>query len=215
MADTPTADRQERRERRFELVATLVLSIATVLTAWSAFQANKWGGEMSIQFSAANAARTFSVQAANVAAAQTTIDVGVFVEYAAAVAAEDAELAEFLQQRFRPEFVPAFEAWRATDPLADPDAPATPFELEEYTLASAAEAERLAADADAASRAARAANQQGDDYVLLTVLLASVLFFAGVSTKTSRPLAQVGLTVLASVLLVTAAIVLVTFPVLI
>jgi hypothetical protein len=212
MADTTTAD---QRARRYELVATLVLSIAAVLTAWSAFQANKWGGEMSIQFSAANAARTFSVQAANEAATQTAIDVGVFVQYATAVAAGDGELADFLEQRFRPEFVPAFDAWLATDPLVSSSAPATPFEMEEYALAASAESERLVAEADAASQAARDANQQGDNYVLLTVLFASVLFFAGVSTKTSRPLAQVGLTALAAVLLVGAGVVMATFPVLI
>jgi hypothetical protein len=217
MADTATVDetvRAAERERRYELLATLVLSIATVLTAWSAFQANKWGGEMSLQFSAANAARTFSVQAANEAAAQTSVDVGVFVEYAAAVAAGDDDLASFLEERFRPEFAPAFEAWLATDPLEDPDAPATPFEMEEYALAASDEAERLAAEADAASQAARAANQQGDDYVLLTVLFASVLFFAGVSTKTSRTLARVGLTALATVLLVGAGTVMATYPIL-
>lgn len=212
MADTSTAD---ERARRYELVATLVLSIATVLTAWSAFQANKWGGEMSIQFSAANAARTFSVQAANTAAAQTAVDVGVFVQYAAAVAAGNDDLAGFLEERFRPEFVPAFEAWLATNPFMTPGAPSTPFEMEEYALAATAESERLAADANAASQEARDANQTGDNYVLLTVLFASVLFFAGVSTKTSRPFAQVGLIGLAAVVLVVAGVVLVTFPVLI
>ena len=43
---------------RLELIATITLAVATILTAWSAFQAGKWGGTQSINFSEAGAART-------------------------------------------------------------------------------------------------------------------------------------------------------------
>lgn len=209
-----TGDAPDPRRSRAELVATVILSIATVLTAWSAFQATKWGGEMSLQFSAANAARTFSVAASNTANAQTTIDVALFAEYAAAVAMDDGELAAFFETRFRDEFRPAFTAWVATDPLTSPGAPASPFEMDEYVLAATVEANELAADAEAASALAREANQRGDNYVLLTVLFASVLFFAGVSSKAGSLRIQQTLTVLSGVLLLTAAGIVLTFPVL-
>lgn len=215
MAEAGTEGATDDLSRRLELIAAVVLSVATVLTAWSAFQANKWGGEMSLQFSSANAARTFSVQQANTAAAQTTVDVGLFVEYAAAVSAGDDDLALFLERRFRPEFVPAFEAWLAEDPLDDPTAPASPFVMDEYVLEANAEAARLVAEADEAGDTARQANQRGDNYVLLTVLFASVLFFIGVSTKAERIGVRTALTGLAVVLLLAGAVVMATFPVLI
>jgi type II secretory pathway component PulM len=45
----------------------------------------------------------------------------------------------------------------------------------------------LRAEADESGRLARVANQNSDDYVILTVLAAMVLFFAGLSTKLLRP----------------------------
>ncbi len=207
-------ERTDVRRARAELVATVILSIATVLTAWSAFQATKWGGEMSLQFSAANAARTFSVAASNQAAAQTTIDVTLFAEYAAAVANDEDELADFLEARFRDEFRPAFDAWVATSPLVTPGAPASPFDMPEYELAATVEAAELATTAEEAAGLARDANQRGDNYVLLSVLFASVLFFAGVSTKAGSLRIQVALTTLAGLLLATAGVIVLTFPIL-
>lgn len=207
-------DAPDLRRSRAELVVTVILSIATVLTAWSAFQATKWGGEMSLQFSAANAARTFAVEASNTANAQTTIDVTLFAEWASAVANEQDELAAFLEARFREEFRPAFAAWLATEPLVAPDAPASPFDMAAYVVAARLEADALVAEADDASQAARDANQRGDNYVLLSVLFASVLFFAGVSTKTNSFMTQIALTTLSAVLLVSGGLILLTYPVL-
>ena len=75
------------------------------------------------------------------------------------------------------------EEWLATEPIANPDAPATPFEMDAYSSPGAVEAETLRARADQLAAEARTANQNGDNYVLTTVLFASVRFFAGVSTK--------------------------------
>jgi hypothetical protein len=49
-------------QERLELAATIVMSIAVVLTAWSAFQAGKWSGVQSIRFAEAGAARTESAR---------------------------------------------------------------------------------------------------------------------------------------------------------
>ena len=43
------ARREERMRNLAELVATVLLAMATVLTAWSAFEANKWSGTQAIQ----------------------------------------------------------------------------------------------------------------------------------------------------------------------
>jgi hypothetical protein len=82
------------------------------------------------RFSEAGAARTQSAQAAARANTEQAVDVGLFTDYAAALSAGDERLAGFIEERFRDEFRPAFEAWRALDPLNNPDAPATPFEMD-------------------------------------------------------------------------------------
>ncbi len=185
---------------RIELIATIALAIATVLTAWSAFQAGKWGGMQSINFSEAGAARTESTRADTLGGQLMQIDVAMYIDWVSALVDElnagtvtldttvgyvpaDDTLSGFLYNRFRDEFRPAVDAWLATDPINDPDAPKSPFEMEEYVVAERVRALELSALADQKALDARQANQNGDNYVLTMVLFASVLFFAGVSSK--------------------------------
>lgn len=185
---------------RVELIATTVLALAAIATAWSAFQSAKWSGEQAILFSEASAARTESARASTTSGQLVQIDVGMFVDWLAAVDADSRSgaievtagrpyvadpdtLSGFLYSRFREEFVPAMEAWLATNPLVDPQAPMSPFEMEQYRLESASQADALLSEAEDKATAARRANQNSDNYVLTGVLFALVLFFAGVSSK--------------------------------
>jgi hypothetical protein len=168
---------------------------------------------MAIRFSEANAARTEATQEAARLNAKQAVDVGLFVEYAAARSVGDTALADFLEARFRDEFRPAFEAWLAQNPLEDPAAPATPFTMDEYVIAEQADADAATATADLRAQQARDANQTGDNYVLLTVLFASVLFFAGVSTKFDALRVQQALLTMAVLLLVVGIGILLTYPI--
>ena len=170
-------------DRWAELVAAAVLALATIASAWSAYQATRWGGVQAAAFAEAAAARAESVRASDLADAEFTIDVEYFAVWLDGAIQGNEPLTEALESSFRPEFAEAFEAWQATDPLSNPDAPSTPFEMDEYQVAAAQEAEELRSEAEAASAVAMGANQTGDNYVLTTVLFASVLFFAGISTK--------------------------------
>jgi hypothetical protein len=203
----------ESAQHRLELWATILLSVATLLTAWSAFQATKWGGVMAIRFSEANAARTQSAGAAARAQSQRSLDVTVFTSWVEAVAAERAEQRRFVEDRFRDEFRPAFDAWVTTRPRFNPSAPPTPFAMPEYRLAEERRSAELSSLADRRGQQARDANQQGDDYVLLTVVFASVLFFSGIATKLTGRGPQIALLSFATALTLGALAVGVTFPI--
>jgi hypothetical protein len=176
-------DDRDRRHRRLELVATIVLALAAVATAWSTYQGLRWRGEQAIDTSRATAARIDSAEASARAEQLTQIDIATFTEWVDATTAGDTALAGFYERRFREEFRPAFDAWLATDPLANPDAPLTPFAMAEYEVAEAQRASRLNREAGARSAAAGRANQHADDYMLAVVLFATALFFAGISGK--------------------------------
>ena len=75
------------------------------------------------------------------------------------------------------------EAWLATRPLKNPDAPLTPFAMPEYKLAATADAERLDAEAEVSAAAVRRNIQRASNYILGVVLFSVALFFAGMSTK--------------------------------
>ncbi|MEU2200117.1 hypothetical protein [Isoptericola sp. NPDC019482] len=216
--------------RRVELVATVLLALATVVTAWSAFQATKWSGVQANSYAAAGAARAESTRASTEAGQLTVMDVTAFASWIDAVAAEtragkdsgladdgtyepvDGTQSEFLYTRFRPEMVPAFDAWLATDPLHDDDAPRTPFLMPEYRLEAQARAEADLDRAEDLSATARQANQTGDNYVLTSILFASVALFAALSTKLAHRTARRGLLGVATVLFVVSTVVVLTFP---
>jgi hypothetical protein len=168
---------------RLDLVATILLALATVATAWSGYQASRWNGEQAKAFSRAGALRIESAKAADLANAQTEVDVATFTQWVDAYAQEQSELAAFYRKRFRAEFKPAVEAWIATRPLRNPDAPLTPFAMPEYRLDAREEAERLDAEAEAWSARARTNVQRATNYVLGVVLFAAALFFAGMSAR--------------------------------
>ena len=171
------------RERRIELAATVLLAVAAVATAWAAYQSARWHGQQARAQSASIAARVESTRAANVANRQAQIDVALFTQWVDAYARDETKLADFYRKRFRPEFEPAFEAWVATKPRTNSDAPLSPFAMPQYKLAATAQADGLEAQAAAASMKVGGYIQNADNYSLAVVLFAASLFFAGISTR--------------------------------
>ncbi|MBN2623976.1 MAG: hypothetical protein JXA83_11430 [Acidimicrobiales bacterium] len=198
---------------RIELISIILIALTAVFTAWSAFESSKWGGVMSIDFSAANAARTESVRASDEANRQMTIDVGLFTGYADALAAGEDDLADFYRERFPERLGVAVDAWMATDPLGSPDAPASPFAMDAYELEPADEAAELAEQADRRAADARQANQRGDNYTITSVFFASAILFAALSSKIREPSLGVLLLLLATLIFVGTAVVIATYPV--
>jgi hypothetical protein len=166
-----------------EIVATVLLALAAVATAWSSYQASRWNGQQALASSRANAARTDAARAAELASSESQVDVATFIEWVDARAHGDDALQAFYLARFRPEFRPAFDAWLATNPLTDPDAPPTPFALPEYDPAARAEARRLDDETAKAAASVPRNVQRSSNYVLGVVLFAVALFFAGMSAK--------------------------------
>jgi hypothetical protein len=199
--------------RHLDLLATILLAVAAVATAWSSYQSSRWSGVQAIDFSQANAARLESTRASTEAGQQTQVDVATFVQWADAYSAGDEMLTDFYFDRFRPEFAPAVRAWFATRPLRNPDAPRTPFVMPEYRLAKSAQADRLVAQAEGFAASARESNQRSDNYVLAVVLFAAALFFAGISTKLGGPRQQLAVLVLGYVMFLGTLAWVITFPV--
>ena len=104
----------------------MLLALATVATAWSGYQSTRWNGEQAKAGARANALRIESAKAAGLANTQTEIDVATFTQWVNAYARKQTELADFYFKRFRAEFRPAVDAWIATRPLKNPNAPLTP-----------------------------------------------------------------------------------------
>jgi hypothetical protein len=194
-------------------VATVLLACAAVATAWSSYQATRWNGEQTKATSRTNAIRIDAARAQGLAEAQTQVDVATFTQWVDAYAHEETMLADFYFKRFRKEFKPAVDAWIATRPLKNPDAPLTPFAMPQYRLAAAAEAERLDAEEELSAATVRLNIQRASNYVLAVVLFAVSLFFAGMSTKLGDPRLRKITVALGCVLILGTVIWIATFPI--
>jgi hypothetical protein len=196
-----------------DVVATVLLALAAVATAWSSYQASRWNGEQAKASARANAARIESTRASALASAQTQVDIATFMQWVNAYALDQKKLATFYFRRFRVEFKPAVTAWIASRPLRNPAAPLTPFAMPQYKLEANLTAARLEADADRWAFLARRNVQRSTDYVLAVVLFAASLFFAGMSTKLRTQSLRISLLCVGVALFVGAVAWLATQPV--
>jgi hypothetical protein len=196
-----------------EVVATVLLAVATVATAWSGYQSTRWNGEQAKAAGRANALRIESAKTAGLANSQSVIDVSTFMQWVDAYSLGHKKLADFYFKRFREEFKPAVNAWIATRPLKNANAPPTPFAMPEYQVAARTQSERLDAQAAGLTAGVLRDIQRASNYVLAVVLFASALFFAGMSTKLKGPRLRVVLLATGCVIFLATAAWIVTSPV--
>jgi hypothetical protein len=195
-------DPWERRQRVVDTTATVILSIAAVGTAWATFQASQWSGRENDSLSASSASRSKAIQATSQAARTEQLDTTIWLQWLAAFRAGDTAQAKFLRERFRPGLLKAHKVWVARAVVA-PDgklisAPAgTPFTEPQYSVPDASRADSLTEEAEQQLATSQDASSRSTRYVLIAVVLALVLFFAGIATKFRNPKLQTALIALA------------------
>ncbi len=176
-----------RKESRFDawvdFASVILISAATVLTAWCGYESARWAAVETRAYNEALSQRLAGAVASGRANTLQTVDVTMFLQYVSAVAAGRGDQESFILARFRPEMKRAMEAWLATKPRRNPAAPSSPFAMPQYRLHTLDEAARLDALGAASFRAATDANEMSDAYVRLTVIFAAVSFLAGISTR--------------------------------
>jgi len=202
------------RERNLEIVAALLLAVTTICIAWSGYQAAKWSGVQAREYTQASTDRAFANRAQTQGSQARLQDLLNFNRWLEASVEGNAPLAALYERRFRDEFRPAFEAWRAQgDPLVDDIPIATPLRMPEYQLASEARADELELEADEHFEAGKQSTENADSYVFATVFFAVVLFFSGVSLRFEWWRLRVGMVAGATVFLVWGIIQVASLPV--
>lgn len=189
VSSNPEPDGQ-KRSRFFEPVALLLLSVATVCTAWCSYQAATWGAAAQGAVNRANAASRTAITHQLQSSQLAVLDVLLFSQYVNARASSNDVLAAFYSERFRGEAKTAFEAWLATRPFQNPGAAPHPFVTNHYQprlLLAAEEAQdEVAREFTAAGEAGRTSRA----YILVTVVLASALFCGGTASKFDQSLSR-------------------------
>jgi len=208
--ETSTEEAPEKRRAHYvrETIVLILLSVTAVLTAWCGFEASKWRGEMTIAFSQASSARIEAARQSGMANAARQADLTIWGVYVQARAQGDTALATYVEKRFTDHFQVAYKAW-----IAAGESTSGPFRMNEYVPPGTTEAAAADQRADSRFADALANNQRADNYSILTVLFALVLFFAATSTRLGRPRAQWILAGVAITVFITATVILATFPI--
>jgi hypothetical protein len=170
----------EERSERLELVATVLLGVATATAAWCTYQGQLWDSEQLAHMARASKLQSESLRATDVSTRNTIVDAATFAKVLEAEARGDRRLVQVMTALARPQFRPALQAWLAK---SSPSMLTTsaPFDDPAYRTAVQKDSLDLGAQADAALEAATAANENSDLFVMRTVLVALALFFLGIA----------------------------------
>jgi hypothetical protein len=204
---------QPKFDSWLEIASVVMLAIVAIATAWNSYESARWSSLAGIRYSQASARRLESTRASTRAGQETLVDVTLFTNWINAYASSDEKLLQFYQKRFRDEFKPAFEAWMATDPANNPDAPSSPFAMPEYQLANMQKSDQLEQEATQFFSEGKQAIENSTQYVLNTVFLASVLFFVGIATRFKMPRLRFAILIFAMAMLIYGLFNLAVFPI--
>jgi hypothetical protein len=205
----------DRRHRKttLELVAVLLLGIATVATAWCGFQSSRWNDRDSGAARKATDLRIESSRLFTLGAQKVAYDANSAAQYAQAVVNKQTELKTFLRSNVvRPEFLPTLDAWEAAVKAGNGSA-ANIFSNKEYLAAQFAPADAAQKQSDDQTTLSEAASKNSGSYVLITLLTATALFFAGVTTSFESKPARLLLLTLAALTLALAASRMISLPI--
>jgi len=184
-----------------EIFEALVLAVVAIATAWSGYQAALWTGHQSELYGQASKLRVQAEGAATFANQERLYNASTVVEWLKAEAHNDKRLTDIFERRFLPEFRPAFEAWKKTDPLNNPNAPAGPQLMPEYRSSKTELAARLNDQATEAFDHGTKGREYADQYVRATVTLATVLLLIVVSQRFKARRVRFAIMVIAALLL--------------
>jgi hypothetical protein len=207
-----TAKHGEHPGQLLPVIEACLLSIVTIVTAWAGFSAAKWSTESRLELAHASTLRLEANRALAQALEVRNFDSTTFNAWFTAYTLDNPEKMRIAERRFRPAFQVAFDAWRATDPETNPDAPPGPTYMPQYKQPEKAVADRLDSRAAAASRDGERSGGVADSYVRITVLLAAVLFLIGIGTTFDMKKIRYGVTAVGSLLLITALVLILQQP---
>lgn len=201
-----------RQLRATEFIATALLSLGAIATSWSGYQAALWSGIQAMHYSRASSSRVEATREFTTSGQVEMVDVSLFMSWVNAYAVGNEPLQKFYRDRFRHEFVPAFEEWLASTPWQNPNAAPTPFTSTRYRIATRERALQLEREAEEEFRKGERANDISDKYVLNSVFLAVALFFAGIAQQFHMVKVRLGMLSLSALLLIAGFVNILSLP---
>jgi hypothetical protein len=202
----------DRHSRIVQICEAVLLALVTVTAAWAGYSAARWGTESRVDIAHASSLENLATRDDLSAISLRNFDSSTFNDWFIAFTLNSPQKEAVAVHRFRPEFLVAFNAWMATDPLHNPQAPPGPTYMPQYKVLQQSQADALDAQSAAKFTAGNDAGLTGDDYVRITVFLAAVLFIVGIGSSFKLHGVRYALVAFGSVLLVFSIVLIVQQP---
>jgi hypothetical protein len=178
LPDTP-----DPKKRWFEPVTAILMAVSSLSTAWCSYQSSRWSGQSSDLATRADKlerhAATMFLESQQI----ETVQVKAFFEVIDAHLAGNEKLERFYTDRFGAELKPAYDKWLALKPFENPAAPPHPFVPALYAPRFMQEIKDAKTEAAQSEAKSNITGHTASTYLSNTVVLASVLFFAGTMGK--------------------------------
>ena len=191
----------QSRFEAIEIIEAVILALVAVATAWSGYQAAQWAGKRAEQYSGATRLRVTAEGLVTLAGQERIYDSDTFNSWLAAKLDSKKEAAEFFERRFRDEYRTAFAAWMNTDPFNNAQAPPGPIFMPGYHNAKHEQFLGLNKQAAEVADQGTKSGETGDQYVRITVLLATVLLITAIGQRFRFKSVRVVFMILAALLL--------------
>jgi hypothetical protein len=202
-----------RHSRIVQICEALLLALVTITAAWAGYSAARWNTASRVELARSATLRNLATRASLNAITLRNFDASTFNAWYIAFTLGNRQKELVAERRFRPQFLVAFNAWMATDPLHNPHAPPGPTYMPQYKLAAQHRVVVLDGEAGAAFATGNHAGTVGDDYVRITVFLAAVLFLVGIGSSFKLYGIRYALIVFGTTLLIVSIILLARQPV--
>jgi hypothetical protein len=202
----------DRHSRIVQICEAVLLALVTVTAAWAGYSAARWGTESRVDIAHASSLGNLATRDDLSAISLRNFDASTFNAWFVAFTLNSPQKEAIAVHRFRPEFLVAFNAWMATDPLHNPHAPPGPTYMPEYKLSQQTQADTLDAESTAKFTAGNDAGLTGDNYVRITVFLAAVLVIVGIGTSFKLHGVRYALIAFGSVLLIFSIVLILQQP---
>ena len=210
MSDTLTSESRSTFKDRVEQIIAVMLGLAAIITAWTAFQSSQLGDKVQESFSEGIRSSDQASQEYNTAIATDNQDQAIFLEYAKALVSEDEVTATYIQESLMsPELAAAVEWWIEQPDDTGPDSPFVE-ENPNWDDSSWNTAADLDVEAQQYFDSARQADADGDEFDLLEVIVTLSLFLFGVASLVRQQKIQVGLAAVGGVILIYSIIMTIT-----
>ena len=202
----------DRHSRIVQVCEAVLLALVTITAAWAGYSAAQWGTASRVDIARASTLGNLATRDDLTAISLRNFDASTFNAWFIAFTLNSPQKEAIAVRRFRPQFLVAFNAWMATNPLHNPHAPPGPTYMPQYQLPAQKQADSYDNQAAAKFQAGNSAATTGDNYVRITVFLAAVLFLVGIGSSFKLHGVRYALITFGSILLIFAVVLILRQP---